>query len=321
MRRDGLLVSIAIVFVAFLCNARTEEWSPLSTSSYVNNTSTIFDELSLVSDYHDTFLKEFRWLIESGKLSLARMNALEELQDLSPRFKKNDIAKFYVDTFQKSYDTGGNDYLREIRKSLHTKNLRPLHARKDSPNCTKTHSDWSIMDPNDLWDEHCSILPSEKTKTKLRSVKHFSLSSSSSRQNSFTESSLEAQCCEFTPGSWTYLRLPVIHEPAIRLRIPYHKNNPQQKRSTSIDDSIISLDLEQDGYLRPFDVAGILWPTGYLLSLCLGDLIGCPIHELHVLVTQYQQSFLSEEGSSTVGNSSNHPPLALELGAGIGASR
>ena len=325
MPRDGLLVYIAIAFVAFLCDARTEEWSPLSTSSNGNNiTSVMLDDLPLISDYHDTFLEEFRWLIESGKLSLARRKALEELRNLAPtRCKMNDIAKVYVDTFQKSYDQVGNDYLQKIRKSIHTKNLQILHAKKDNPNCTKTHSDWSIVDPNELWDKSCSILPAEKTTTKIHSVKEFPLSSSSSRQDPFFESFSQARpsCCEFTPGSWTYLRLPVIQEPAIRLRIPYHTNNSLKKQSTGIDDSVMFLDLEQDGYLRPFDVAGILWPTGYLLSLCLGDIIGCPIPELHVLITQYQQNFFSEGASSTDGKNNNHFPLALELGAGIGASR
>merc|ERR1711935_344448 len=77
---------------------------------------------------------------------------------------------------------------------------------------------------------------------------------------------------------------------------------------------------EQDGYLRPYDIAGILWPTGYMLSLCLGDLVGCPIPELRVLIIQYQQSFISEAISNLDELDRIHLVLALELGAGIGAS-
>ena len=81
------------------------------------------------------------------------------------------------------------------------------------------------------------------------------------------------------------------------------------------------MNLEQDGYLRPYDVAGILWPTGYMLSLCLGNLVGCPIPELRLLVAQYQESFISDVTLDSDELHRKHPVLALELGTGIGASR
>lgn len=113
----------------------------------------------------------------------------------------------------------------------------------------------------------------------------------------------------------------MIHEPAIRLRIPHRENNDSpQKTSENLDSIYTPLNLEQNGYLRPFDVAGILWPTGYLLSLCLGDIVRCPIPELHTLVTEYQRSVSSQEASSIDGAYINHFPLAIELGTGIGAA-
>lgn len=325
MSRNELLVVIAVVLSGLLgydlclvcCDAQS------SSSSYSKNntrTRTSFDdEASLASDYcHDIFLLDLTELVESGKLSLARRKALDELKNTShDRCKKSDIAKIYVDAFQQTYDEGGNKYLQKILKytstSVKNKERIILRAKKDDPNCTKENFDWNIVDPNELWDEYCSILPAENTKTKNHpKKKEFSslLSSSSSWKDPLQQkfSVQTTHCCEFSPGSWTYLRLPVIHEPAIRLRIPY-----QKQQSSNIHEYSVPLDLEQDGYLRPFDVAGILWPTGYLLSLCLGDLNGCPIPEVHALISQYQQNVLS-------GNSSSHPPLALELGTGIGSS-
>ena len=91
--------------------------------------------------------------------------------------------------------------------------------------------------------------------------------------------------------------------------------------SSTSHSTVTFLNLEQDGYLRPFDVAGIMWPTGYMLSLCLGNIIGCPIPELHILIKEYQKSFVLEEESNVDEMYQNHPLLAIELGAGIGATR
>ena len=304
------------VILCFPSYSITGEWSPLTLNpSYndKNNSSAIFDI---------SFLDEFRRLVESGKLSLARRKALEALQNPSPsKCKKNDISKVYAETFKESYDAGGNEYLRKIIKYIHTNNQPTLIAKKDSPNCSKTHSDWSTVDPYQLWDESCSILPSGNMEMIIRPSNEFSLSSFS-WQKPFSEFPPQAQCCVFTPGSWTYLRLPAIHEPAIRLGIPYHHDDgAQQNSSRSTNVSTTFLNLEQDGYLRPFDVAGILWPTGYMISLCLGDLVGCPIPELRVLITEYQQSFIPDGTSNPDELYRNHPLLALELGTGIGASR
>ena len=312
--REHLLAYFIIL--CFRSYSITGEWSPLTLNpSYTdkNKTSPIFN---------NTFLDEFRQLVESGKLSLARRKALEALQNPSPsKCKKDAIAKVYAETFKESYNAGGNEYLRKIIKSLHTNHQPTLIAKKDSPNCSKTNSDWSTVDPYQLWDESCSILPSANMEMMIRSSNEFPLSSLS-WQKPFSEFPPQAQCCVFTPGSWTYLRLPAIHEPAIRLGIPYHHHDDAQRNSsTSTNVSITFLNLEQDGYLRPFDVAGILWPTGYMISLCLGDLVGCPIPELRVLVTEYQQSFIPDETLNTDELYRNHPLLALELGTGIGASR
>lgn len=264
--RDCLLKYFVII--CFPSYFITGEWSPLTlnaSSTDNNKTSAIFD---------NRFLDEYRRLVESGNLSLARRRALEASQNpSSTKCKRNDIAKVYVETFKECYDAGGNEYLRQIIKSIHMNNQPTLIATKDSPNCSKTHSDWNTVDPYELWDESCSILQRENMEMIIRPSNEFSLSSLS-WQKPFSGFSPQAQCCVFTPGSWTYLRLPAIHEPAIRLGIPYHHYDGAQRNSSiSTKVSTTFLNLEQDGYLRPYDVAGILWPTGYMLSLCLGDLV------------------------------------------------
>ena len=258
-------------------------------------------------DSETSFQDEFRWLIESGRLSTARRNALEELQNPSPNgLQKDEIAKIYAETFQKSYNAGGDEYLQKIRNSLNEPTLR---AKDDSPNCVKTHSDWTTVDPYELWDESCSILP-----RPVDEGTHDPSFLSSSQQNSFSSSFFQEQCCVFTQGSWTYLRLPAIFEPAIQLGIR-QRYNISNKNS-----SVTFLNLEQDGYLRPYNVAGILWPTGYMLSLCLGNIRGRPIPELYDLIRDYQTDLIAEQTSHSIEMLENYP-LALELGAGIGASR
>ena len=299
---------ISIVILCFRSFSITGDWSPLvgnpsSAENYKN--STLFDDFPLGSG--GIFLDEFRWSIESGKLSLARRKALEELRIPSlSQYKKSDITKIYVETFQKCYKEGGKDYLRKIRNSV---SQLPLRAKHDGPNCRKAHSDWTSTDPYELWDESCSILPRPANGISI------------SQQDSYFGSSSQEQCCVFTPGSWTYLRLPAIHEPAIQLGISQnHYDSDDNIDSTKISggSEVTFLNLEQDGYLRPFDVAGIMWPTGYMLSLCLGNLVGCPIPELHQLIKEYQDNF---EKSNSDETHLNHPLLAVELGAGIGASR
>ena len=306
----------------FVASSITGERSSLLEDSSLfenNNTGVRFEKSLLASK---PLLEEFQQLIEMGKLSVARRKALDLLHNLPPtKYERVDLAKAYVETFQKCYDAEGKEYLRKIRNALDKNDQQILIAKKDSPNCLASHSNWNFEDPYDLWDESCSILPPQIGTVEVRPAGDF-FHSPPSLQEPFFQSSLQVQCCMFTPGSWTYLRLPAIHEPAVRLGIPYnHLGDAKQSESASTDGHITYLNLEQDGYLRPYDVSGILWPTGYMLSLCLGDIVGCPVPELRSLISQFQQSFTS---SGTLNGNElfrNHPPFALELGAGIGASR
>ena len=64
------------------------------------------------------------------------------------------------------------------------------------------------------------------------------------------------ECCALGVKSpRTALSLPLLREPSVRLVLA--------------DD--IKLTIEQDGFLRPFDVATVLWPAGYLLARWASD--------------------------------------------------
>ncbi|CAJ1943303.1 unnamed protein product [Cylindrotheca closterium] len=99
-------------------------------------------------------------------------------------------------------------------------------------------------------------------------------------------------CCEFFEGSPSHLRLPVLRELAIRLRLTFD------------DYEMRFIALEQDGFLRPFDVSTVQWPAGYFLALCVAAPVKCGIPELESILTKRPAN----------------DPIAIELGSGLGAS-
>jgi hypothetical protein len=82
------------------------------------------------------------------------------------------------------------------------------------------------------------------------------------------------QCCAFSVHSRNHDDLPAIYE-----------------ISFTVETSAGRLVVSQDGFLRPFDIASVLWPSGYLLTLFVAN------------------SFCSSIRGKRV----------LELGAGVGA--
>mmetsp|Transcript_12136 Transcript_12136/g.34740 ORF Transcript_12136/g.34740 Transcript_12136/m.34740 type:complete len:465 (-) Transcript_12136:30-1424(-) len=125
-------------------------------------------------------------------------------------------------------------------------------------------------------------------------------------------------CCDFFNGSPSHLRLPALREVALNVRVSTEggdmhafansascetKSNDTSRTPTS--SAIISL--EQDGFLRPFDVSSILWPAGYLLTLCVAS----------------PDRFGAIEVSRAIDDAitkGRREYFAIELGAGIGAS-
>lgn len=69
----------------------------------------------------------------------------------------------------------------------------------------------------------------------------------------FQDSSFEA-CCAFGAGSDSFLKTPALTELRVMVALPTGH----------------LLTLEQDGFLRMFDMATVLWPAGYLLMQWAG---------------------------------------------------
>ena len=93
-------------------------------------------------------------------------------------------------------------------------------------------------------------------------------------------------CCHLSPGLDNHLVLPALREPSVTVGL-------------RLERGIEHVTIEQDGDLRMFDVAGVLWPAGYLLGLCLSNPNECELPEV----------FDSLRGGNTV---------AVEIGSGVG---
>eukprot|EP00980_Cylindrotheca_fusiformis_P005443 scaffold1161_cov70-Cylindrotheca_fusiformis.AAC.4 len=183
-------------------------------------------------------------------------------------------------------DVGYYLELVEASLQLQPEASRPLPKIDDKESC------WISMDPlfmAENWDRCCSTL------------EEFSMFAMQQQQQSSNQGPCfnldgTALCCEFFEGSTSHIRLPALREMAIGLRLTLDNGTTKL------------LSLEQDGYLRQFDVASVLWPAGYLLSLCVAAPVKCGIPEL---------SQLFHNNNTTVGNGSFS---AIELGSGVGAT-
>jgi len=74
-------------------------------------------------------------------------------------------------------------------------------------------------------------------------------------------------CCHLSPGLDNHLILPALREPSVTVGLPMERG-------------VENVTIEQDGDLRMFDVAGVLWPAGYLLGLCLSNPTECGVSEV-----------------------------------------
>ena len=213
-------------------------------------------------------------LVSVGALSSARLLALTSLSQ-APECK-HDIIAAYVETANAKLQDEG--FLSYVDGAFHPATSKRPVARLDREDCLYGHDDLSRA--AEEWDKCCSILPGSEEKT----LGLFGLSMDDS--NACTTLN---RCCELFVGSSSYLRLPALHEPALRVRV-------------ASNDDFKVLELEQDSFLRPFDNAGVLWPSGYLMTQCVADPIRCA-PELH----------------RALESSSSGRPEAIELGTGVGA--
>lgn len=238
-------------------------------------------------------------LIGSGRTSEARSFAFQRISEDQSR--KKQLRESYVNAFSYSFQRAESEYnfLYSIwASSCHQKRVYSRIIAKhdsDTDDCVSDrstilhHATTTGKDLNTLWDESCSLFTASPAEPQSDQVFHL-----------VEEVQPSHLCCEFRPGNWAYLRLPALHEPVLRFIIPRDELGLPP----------LELNLEQESFLRPFDVSTVVWPTGYLLSVCLGNWAGCPIPELHEVIQKQMLSVTSE-------NEDN--PFALELGTGIGA--
>jgi hypothetical protein len=243
-------------------------------------------------------------LVSAGKLSEARWTAVQRLAD-SPDCKQA-MTKTYVETFDQLFIASKEEedeegaYWKRISYSLQDPSTmkRPV-AKRDREGCIFAVNG---EDPNKEWDDCCSILPRTKKQTSSLDSEVAGDSSFSFYQEEQQGCGINNACCDYWSGSPSHLRLPVLHEPALRVIISLGKDDNQETTS---------LELEQDGYLRLFDVAAILWPSGYLLTLCVANPMGCQIPEIYQAVDYHLLLGASRKLHGT--------PIAMELGTGVGA--
>lgn len=239
---------------------------------------------------------------------------------------------------------------------------KKLRAKVDRRDC----SCQGIMDRIDTlidqWDECCALYPRDTDGPLVRDIfatpeNHVGVEDDEDEIDFFIRSGCwnRNMCCEFFPPSRAYLRLPVLYEPAIRMRIPVvvrkettavsmhdHQHFSSFATTTTttatpstdtvvqaaiattgttrwdaLYDTTIVLDLEQDAYLRLHETSGVLWPSGYLLAQCLSDPWTChlPDQLLNNLLVESPATFGKNDDSVRTAT-----PLAIELGAGIGAA-
>ena len=151
------------------------------------------------------------------------------------------------------------------------------------------------FDPVALWDSCCSQLsPINNHNTSV--VLESSLPEAECIRNS------AAFCCNFGPATSSFLRLPALLELALRMDFPMesYSESPSTNPSKSSNSTSVTFEIQQDGFLRMFNPSTVLWPTAYLLGLCLAAPNRCGVPELW----------------NVFQNSDNRN--YLELGAGVG---
>lgn len=95
-------------------------------------------------------------------------------------------------------------------------------------------------------------------------------------------------CCGLYEGTLSHLRLPALQELSLFLGL--------------MAEQPYGIILEQDGFLRKFDPSAVLWPTGYMLSICLANPENCGIPEVLEAAKSHTRDSI----------------VAVELGAGVG---
>ena len=230
-------------------------------------------------------------IVDHGDLPEARFVALEALKagcdeaTLAAQYREK-----ADELLAKPFSVNG-----ESNSTAHLR--RRVQAVVDPAKCWTSTANDGVNIMLYLWDKCCSqIKEKDDIYKKQKSTSHDifleQTISSSSGLGGFADSEsneciVEGKplCCEFHARTRSYLRLPAIREVALRVRV---------QSENGIEESF---DLEQDGFLRRFDVASILWPSGYFLALCVAAPAVCGIPELDEVATSNKMAFVIELGT------------------------
>ena len=258
-----------------------------------------------------------RLIVEEARVSQARWNALEYLRRTPSLQRQKQLARVFVRAYSQALSfPAGRDFVTEVHDALTEDDIARVHhhtlATMDDPGCIpvpvpfveteafQSDNTGRVVSSLNQWDDCCSMLPTIIPLSTDERESHRPRGNTSRPEvHAVVEStcSVKNPCCALFEGSLSYLRLPILQEPVVSIKLPI--GGEQQKMFV----------FEQDGYLRPFDPSVVLWPTGYLLTQCLANLPQCGrIEDLfHLAWSDYVLNHAKGSG-----------PFAIELGAGLG---
>lgn len=252
---------------------------------------------------------ELERLILSGRVSTARRYAFEHLQENPTKEAQKYLSKVFTKAFEKALVKNDDNFLTEIVQQGTKQDNRDHwypHVKHDDENCVPVpimvdrHSSDNKVSSLQQWEDCCSILPTIINSKPASGSTVPSWQGTSALEQDANTCPVANPCCAIFPGSLSYLKLPMLQEPVLSVRIKLVPDLDQPFREKT-------LPIEQDAYLRPFDPAGVLWPTGFLLSQCVANPIQCGLHDgIHKAWNFHCQRRNAAK------------PFAIELGAGLG---
>mmetsp|Transcript_14749 Transcript_14749/g.31778 ORF Transcript_14749/g.31778 Transcript_14749/m.31778 type:complete len:478 (+) Transcript_14749:204-1637(+) len=266
-----------------------------------------FGTSSVCEEYTD----EISHHIRNGQLSLARATAVPAVS-AHPECERS-IAKSYVEVSDALLNKG-NCYLSLVDSVARNNSSADMNSAsrsrpRDSMPCWDGSD--STEDAANRWDTCCSALSRRDTASSLSAnifMESTSKHASVGEIDSLTESECKSAsglplCCDLFVSSPSHLRLPALREVGLTVRVSMATGT--DAASAAVAEKNVTLSLEQDGFLRPFDISSILWPAGYLLTLCVASPRLCGAIELGRAIDAAIES-------------GRHNSFAIELGAGVG---
>jgi hypothetical protein len=224
------------------------------------------------------FIQRILDVIKQGHLTKARQIAQTYIP---PKCWQEATAAYrdLADSLLSNFEEYQNQMVSQLK--LLTEISRPTARQDDVTSC------WNINErsfSSDLWDKCCSPFVEFHQHQQNDSIEAECIQYHATGHRN-------RLCCELHAGSSSHLRLPALQEISIVVRL------------TMDNGETVRILLEQDGFLRQFDMSTVLWPSSFLLSLCIAAPIRCGLPELLKSVDDHRSG-----------------PIAIELGSGIGLS-